>query len=236
MASPETRLREMESAPTVGCWKSIGVAGDRSCPELRELSHCRNCAVYSAAGRDALNQPLPVGYQEAWAVVLAMPAEQSIATRTQSIAIFRLQNEWFGLAASVFQAVTPIVPIRRIPQRTNDVLLGMVNISGELQLCVSLADLLGLPRATRDDATHQTARLTYARMVVVQLANARWVFPVDDIYGFERFAIDQIKPAPANVSQLPDRCTQGVIEWQGNFLSYLDDARLTHSLQRRALT
>jgi chemotaxis-related protein WspD len=236
MESPGTILREMEFSQAVSCWKSIGVAGDRSCPELLELSHCRNCAVYSAAGRDALNQPLPVGYQEAWAVVLATPVAPSIATQTQSLAIFRLQNEWFGLAASVFQAVTPIVPIRRIPQRTNAVLLGIVNISGELQLCVSLADLLGLPLATGDDATPQTARLTYARMVVVQLANERWVFPVDDIYGFERFAIDQVKPPPANVSQLPDRCTQGVIEWRGNSLSYLDDARLTHCLQRRALT
>jgi chemotaxis-related protein WspD len=234
MEAPETIVRAMEHSQPASCWKSIGVAGDRSCPELRELSHCRNCAIYSAAGRNLLNQPLPTGYQEEWAVILATPAERSVATQTPSLAIFRLQNEWFGLSAQAFQAVTPIVAIRRIPQRTNDVLLGMVNISGELQLCVSLSDLLGLPVPI--DRPDQTTRLTYPRMVVVQLANERWVFPVDDIYGFERFAIDQVKPAPANVSQLPDRCTQGVIEWRGNFLSYLDDARLTHSLQRRALT
>jgi chemotaxis-related protein WspD len=234
MEAPETIVPAMEFSQTASCWKSIGVAGDRSCPKLLELSHCRNCSIYSAAGRDVLNQPLPVGYQEEWAVILATPAARSVATQTPALAIFRLQNEWFGLSAQAFQAVTPIVPIRRIPQRTNDRLLGMVNISGELQLCVSLAQLLNLPVAV--DAQEHMTRLTYPRMVVVQLANERWVFPVDDIYGFERFTIDQVKPPPAHLIELPDRCTQGVIAWQGNFLSYLDETRLSHSLQRSALT
>jgi chemotaxis-related protein WspD len=217
------------------CWKTIGIEGDRTCPELRELSHCRNCPIYAAAGRDLLSQPLPMGYQEEWAVVLATPIEAVGASETRSIAIFRLQDEWFGLAAQAFQAVTPIVPIRRIPQRTNDVLLGLVNISGELQLCVSLANLLGL---AGDDQTadDQTGRLTYPRMVVIQLGAARWVFPVDDIYGIERLPIEAIKPAPVNVHQSPDCLTQGVIEWRGKFVSYLDEQRLSQRLQRRAIT
>ncbi len=232
----ELSLPDVEFSQTARCWKTIGVAGDRSCPELRELSHCRNCAVYSAAGRDLLNQPLPTGYQEEWAVVLATPKENAAAIATRSVAIFRLQDEWFGLSAQMFQAVVTIVPIRRIPQRSNDVLLGLVNISGELQLCVSLAQLLGLPSSQSTATTDQTTALIYPRMVVVQLGEARWVFPVDDIYGVERFAIDQIQPAPANVSQQQHCLTQGVIEWRGHFLSYLDEARLSQRLQRSALT
>jgi chemotaxis-related protein WspD len=211
------------------CWQSIGVQGDRSCPELRELSHCRNCPTSAAAGRELLNQPLPAGYQEEWAVILATPTAPSASLRTESLTIFRLQGEWFGLSAAVFEAVTPIGPIRPIPQRSNDVLLGLVNISGELQLCVSLAALLGLPPSP----IGPPSTLTYRRMVVVKLAGAQWVFPVDDIYGIERFTNDDVKPAPANVSQ--QHLTRGVIEWRGHFLSYLDDARLSHSLQRRAL-
>jgi chemotaxis-related protein WspD len=231
----ELALPTIEFSQTARCWKTIGVAGDRSCPELRELSHCRNCPVYAAAGRDLLNQPLPTGYQEEWAVVLATPKEDAAAIATRSVAIFRLRDEWFGLSAQMFQAVTTIVPIRRIPQRSNDVLLGLVNISGELQLCVALDRLLGLA-PTVGTSADQTTRLVYPRMVVVQLGEARWVFPVDDIYGIERFAIDQIQPAPANVSQQRDCLTQGVIEWRGHFLSYLDAARLSQRLQRSALT
>jgi chemotaxis-related protein WspD len=231
----ETSMPTIEFSQTARCWKTIGVAGDRSCPDLRELSHCRNCPVYAAAGRDLLNQPLPTGYQEEWAVILATPKVDAAAIVRQSVAIFRLQDEWFGLSAQMFQAAVTIVPIRRIPQRSNDVLLGLVNISGELQLCVALDRLLGLA-PTVGASADQTTRLVYPRMVVVQLGEARWVFPVDDIYGIERFAIDQIQPAPANVSQQQHCLTQGVIEWRGHFLSYLDAARLSQRLQRSALT
>jgi chemotaxis-related protein WspD len=233
-------LPELSLSPSTRCWKTIGIEGDRSCPELRELSHCRNCPIYAAAGRDMLNQPLPSGYQESWAVALGMPKESVTVSELRSVAIFRLRDEWFGLSAAAFQAVTTIVPIRRIPQRSNDVLLGLVNISGELQLCISLADLLGLPQMSgasgKNSSDTTIQQLTYARMVVIQLGAARWVFPVDDIYGIERFGIDAIKTAPTNVSQLADRLTQGVIEWRGQFVSYLDDQRLSHSLQRRAIT
>jgi chemotaxis-related protein WspD len=209
------------------CWQSIGVQGDRSCPELQELSHCRNCTIYAAAGRDLLNQPFPTGYQEEWAVLLAVPTEASVAQRTASLAIFRLQDEWFGLSAAVFEAVTPIGPVRQIPQRRNAVLLGLVNISGELQLCADLAALLDIPIGSAGQG--------HPRMVVVQLAGGRWVFPVDEIYGIERFDMADIKPAPAHVSPSQQPLTRGVIQWRGNFLSYLDDAMLSHSLQRRAL-
>jgi chemotaxis-related protein WspD len=108
-----------------------------------------------------------------------------------------------------------------------------------LQLCVSLANLLGLPPSDDLRPSQQSGDsrqlLIYPRMVVVQLGSERWVFPVDDIYGMERFAIDTIQPAPANVTQLNHSLTQGVIQWQGNFVSYLDDERLRYSLQRRAL-
>ena len=31
------------------CWRRIGVAGDRTCPELAQHVHCRNCPVYAGA-------------------------------------------------------------------------------------------------------------------------------------------------------------------------------------------
>jgi chemotaxis-related protein WspD len=239
----ETTLQVPESTVTEStvtesrlnhCWQSIGVQGDRSCPELAELSHCRNCTVYGAAGRELLNQPWPAGYQEEWAVILATPIGQSASLQTESVAIFRLQEEWFALSAAVFEAVMPIGPIRPIPQRSNDVLLGLVNIGGELQLCVSLAALLGLP-PIQPAAEEEDVLLVYPRMVVVKLAGGRWVFPVDDIDGIERFCSDDVKPAPANVSQLQQHLTRGVIPWRGQFLSYLDETLLSHSLHRRAL-
>jgi chemotaxis-related protein WspD len=216
------------------CWKTIGIDGDRSCDELRELIHCRNCPVYSRSSRDRLNQPFPPGYQDDWAEILAAPLGQSQSVETISLAIFRLQQEWFALPAHLFVAVTDVVPIRAIPQRHNEVLLGLANVQGELHLCVSLTALLGIPSMA--DATSQISTLTYPRMVMIQLAGARWVFPVDDIYGIERFELAAVMPAPANVSQSYSHLTQGVVAWRDRCLSYLDETLLTESLRRRALT
>lgn len=33
--------------------------GDRSCLQLSEVKHCRNCPVYAAAGRALLERPIP---------------------------------------------------------------------------------------------------------------------------------------------------------------------------------
>jgi chemotaxis-related protein WspD len=216
------------------CWKTIGIEGDRSCHELREFVHCRNCRVYSNSSRALLNQPFPPGYQDDWAEILAEPLGQSQSVETVSLAIFRLQQEWFALPAHLLVAVTEIVPIRSIPQRSNEVLLGLANVQGELHLCVSVAALLGI-RPTSAAASHGST-LTYPRMVIIQLAGAPWVFPVDDMYGIERFELATVKPAPANVSQFYSHLTQGVMAWRDRCLSYLDETLLTESLQRRALS
>jgi chemotaxis-related protein WspD len=199
------------SAPEF-CWKTIGIQGDRSCAELPTVGHCRNCQVYSRIGRDLLNRPFPQDYPTEWAMNLAQPIEADNQAKTKSLAIFRLQNEWFALSAEVLSSVTTIVPIRHIPQRSNGILLGLVNIQGELQLAISLAALLGLGDLQQVEISQAEAiaaqftsqsigNRAYARMVLVQLAGARWVFAVDDIYGIERFGLEEMKPAPANVTR-----------------------------------
>src|SRR5437899_11472574 len=48
------------------CWSEIGVHGDGSCAELKKFVHCRNCPVYSNAGAQLLNRPLPSEYRREW--------------------------------------------------------------------------------------------------------------------------------------------------------------------------
>ena len=53
------------------CWNKIGVWGDRSCPELAKVTHCHNCPVFAAAGRQFLDAPSPPDYLDEWTVRLA---------------------------------------------------------------------------------------------------------------------------------------------------------------------
>ena len=40
------------------------------CPRLDEVIHCRNCEVFTQAGRNLLERALPEEYKEEWGSVL----------------------------------------------------------------------------------------------------------------------------------------------------------------------
>jgi len=55
------------------CWNRIGVEGegDHSCIQLKTVIHCRNCPIYSSAGRGLLEREAPPEYLDEWTDILA---------------------------------------------------------------------------------------------------------------------------------------------------------------------
>ncbi len=133
-------------APHNDCWNRIGVRGDRTCPELTQVGHCHNCPVFAAAGRTFLNASSPAGYVDEWTERLAAPVEKAAAD-LQSVFTFRLAEEWLALPVGVLVEVTGMRPVHRIPFHAG-ILAGIVNVRGELNLCVHLSILLGLQPAS----------------------------------------------------------------------------------------
>jgi chemotaxis-related protein WspD len=129
-------------APQSDCWNRIGVRGDRSCPELTQYVHCQNCPVFAAAGRHFLDVPTPPDYLDEWTERLAAPAEEATAD-LEGVLVFRLADEWLALSVHTLVEVTTPRPIHRVPHR-GGLLAGLVNIRGELCLCVHLTKLLGI--------------------------------------------------------------------------------------------
>src|SRR5580698_2152106 len=140
------------------CWNKIGVTGDRSCPELDTFIHCRNCPVYAAAARTFFDRPATEGYLAEWSrwlgssVALDVRGEKTGEADTGarasdgeavSVLIFRLGAEWLAFRTRAVAEVTTPRPVHRIPHRSNQVLVGLVNLQGQVQLCVSLRGLLG---------------------------------------------------------------------------------------------
>ncbi|MBW4494242.1 MAG: chemotaxis protein CheW [Oscillatoria princeps RMCB-10] len=218
---------------TSECGQLIGIWGDRSCPELKTHTHCRNCPVYSAGGRNLLERVAPAGYVSEWTDLLAEQKEAT-AKGTVPVVIFRLGVEWLALPAGLFQEVTPVSPVRTLPHRSNDILLGLVNIRGELQMCVSLSSLLRLDAAPAPAGKNINSAV-YKRMVVVEKEGNRWVFPVDEIYGVHRITTEEVRNAPATVSKVPDTYIKGMISWREESVSYLDDELLFYTLNKRLL-
>lgn len=121
------------------CWNRIGIHGDKSCPLLSEHIHCRNCAVYSAAATRLLDR---YALQQDDRLQVSSAVESEVKTR--SLLMFRLGEEWLGLATRSLVEVAPLQAIHSLPHQRSGALLGVANVRGALVACLSLVELLGL--------------------------------------------------------------------------------------------
>jgi chemotaxis-related protein WspD len=220
------------------CWNRIGVQGDRSCPELARVLHCHNCPVFAAAGRRFLDTPSPDGYLDEWTERLARPLEEA-ATDLQSVLLFRLGDEWLALPVDVLVEVTTPRPVHRVPHR-GGLLAGLVNVRGELYLCVRLDRLLGIHRKEEggrpkeESANGRPADPSLgSRLLLVRREADRWVFPVDEVAQVYRFPAAALTRAPATVARASSRLTRGVLAWKGRSVGCLDEGWLFQALRAR---
>lgn len=221
------------------CWNRIGVMGDRTCGELKRVIHCRNCEVYSAAGRSLLERTAPADYLKEWTEVLAETSSLNTgigegtlvrAADTMSVIIFRLGNERLALPVSVLQEVTPPCTIHTVPHRSDDLFLGILNIRGETLLCTSLSHLLGLETIAEPESP---SFISTRRLIVAGRHQNKWVFPADEIHGIYRFHLDEFKEAPVVVAKASETYTKGVFTWQDKQVNFLDCELLFYTLNRK---
>ena len=215
-------------APMEHCWRHVGVGGDRTCAELATFIHCRNCPVLAAAARRFFDRPAPSGYLESWQTILEQPAADLDADAS-SVLIFRLGNEWLSLPTAVLVEVTQPRQLHRLPHRSGTIIAGIVNIRGQLQVCIRLEGLLGLDATAKEPPI---AALT-ARLLVVERAGARWAFRVDEVAGVHRVPKRSLRDVPATVSGADTRATVALFAWQDRTVGLLDEARLLDGLPRQ---
>lgn len=233
-AQETTSLQEAGNPPDTveDCWNLIGSFGDGSCMELAEAILCRNCRLFSTAGRNLLEREPPEGYVEDWTELLGRRKAFQGATTTGAI-IFRLGLEWLALPAGVFKQVAQIRTIHSLPHRSGPILKGLANVLGALRLCISLHDLLGVEKAT--DSDQRPERKTYARLAVIEKEGDCWVFPVDEVYGMYRLHPDELQSVPVTVARSAVSYTKGLFHCGDKIVGFLDDTLLFYSLKRRIL-
>ncbi|MFO0797430.1 MAG: chemotaxis protein CheW [Gemmataceae bacterium] len=208
------------------CWQAVGVWGDRTCPELRQHTHCHNCPMFAAAGRRFLDAPSPAGYLDEWTARLAEPVRRA-ADGVFGALVFRLGEEWLALPVGVLVEVTHPRRPHRIPHR-GGLLAGLVNVRGELHLCVRLDLLLGIERPA--EPANTTAR---PRMVVMRQGGDRWAFAADDVDLVRRVATADLATAPPTLARAAARVTRGVVHRDGRAIGLLDETRLFEALRER---
>jgi chemotaxis-related protein WspD len=209
------------------CWQRIGIFGDATCPELPKVIHCRNCPVYSLAAHRLLDRPVPAEYRREWTAHFAEKEKLSAPARTSAV-LFRIGNEWLAFPTEAFQEVAERRQVHSLPHRRESIVRGLVNIRGELLICISLGRLLGIEeRALEADDCPLCERF-----MAIAWDGSRFVFPVGEVHGVERFHLEELREPPAALARSSARHAQGVFRWRENAVGFLDPAAIFASCHR----
>jgi chemotaxis-related protein WspD len=199
--------------------------------------HCRNCPVFAGAALGFFERRAPDGYLADWSEWLAEPAgpatywnasevesEQYLSQdEAVSVFIFQLGEEWLAFHTKTIVEVASPSPIHRIPHRSNSVLTGVVNLQGQVQLCVSLHGLLGATATPRPSP----------RLVVLRDADRAetWVFAADDVVGVRRVPRAQWRTVPSTLINPAIGFSQAILSWDGRTVGLLDEQRIFTALR-----
>jgi chemotaxis-related protein WspD len=213
------------------CWNRIGVWGRNveRCPELGRVIHCRNCTVYSAAGRQLLNRSLSSDYQNEWTGRLAEEQEKKHSD-IKSAFVFRAGAQWFALPCTAVREIADIGPIHSIPHRSNNILRGVVNIKGKLEICVSVGAVLGIERCEIAEQTNQYVAPT--RLIVVVNNNQVLAFPVTEIMGIIRYRPEAVRDLPVAAPGTHAVYASGILHHDNKEITFLKFKQLFRSLTR----
>lgn len=214
-------LRELSVA---SCWATIGLRGDKSCPQLTVYAHCRNCPAYADIAATLLDRPT---IDEIWDYQSDSQADDPAIGKTndRSALIFRLGNEWLGLEMRVLDEVIELRHVHRLPHRSNPVLLGLVNVRGELVVCVSLDQLLGIEAENPEEGRSQ-------RLLILRSASGLLAVPVDEVQHTHSFQTTDLIAPPATISRSAGSYTTDLLHWRGRNVAIIDDSRMIEAFER----
>ncbi|MER2534389.1 MAG: chemotaxis protein CheW [Rhizobiaceae bacterium] len=141
---------------------------------------------------------------------------------TESIAVFRLAREWFGLPTTALDEIIAARPVHTLPHRRHPALLGLINVRGQLVVCISAAQLL-LGAAPAPGAQ---------RLLVARHAGGRFALPADEVQHTLEYRLREMKPAPSTVARSASSYTRGLVSWGDRTIARLDEALLFEGLGR----
>jgi chemotaxis-related protein WspD len=241
MTTPPLNLNAQQLQQTVEapCWQSIGIFGDRSCPQLEKYLHCRDCPVYQSAGWKLLDHQPPENYLEDWSTRLQQPQDSGLSCGSPMV-MFRVAQEWLVMPVQQINEIANIRAIHTIPHRSNSILLGLANIRGELPLCIAMHRLLNSSDEQNEEKIARVSRLiaedcpeeysSYGRFLVVRLSSGLWALWVDEVHSVVRIETQKVEAIPSTLKRNTQSILTGVYPLDGKSIGIIDEEKLAHQL------
>ena len=197
---------------------------DEECERLAEVVHCRNCDVFSMAGRGIFENKHPPGYIVQWQKAISSQKEQR-DKGSIGVMVFRVGNEWLSLPVKYLQEIVEERVIHKIPHNEGVYILGIVNIGGEVNICYSLKNLLEIEKSKRKSESK------LRRLIVIVINGDRFVLPVSEISGLARYSPDDLLPSPATVSKKMGTYFKGIFQHEKRQVAALNMEQIYRGLE-----
>ena len=175
-----------------------------------------------------LERPVPDEYRREWTGHY-IQSRQRVETRVNSVLLFRLGDEWLAMDSHCVNEICEMKTIHSLPHRSDPLLKGLVNIRGELRICISIGSIMQLEKASvPQDIDHEI----FERMVLVEKDTQSFVFPVSEVHGIHHYANNELHATPATVAKSSNSFTTGILPWNGLHVGILDHEFLFYALVR----
>jgi len=150
---------------------------------------------------------------------------------TKSVVIFSIATEWLALPTEIFQEVVDQYVVRTLPHHRGGILSGLVNVRGDLLLCVALGTLLGLENVS--GVQHTEKRTAHRRLLICNRKGDRLAFSADEVYGAYGYHPGHLRDVPATLARAAaGTYTLGVLPWNDRTVGCLDDELLYYALNK----
>lgn len=164
-----------------------------------------------------------------WTKLIGQKKDESTEKVEISVIIFRLGTKWLAIPATVFSEIYRNFRIHTIPQRSNSILLGIVNFRGQLALCVNMQKVLGIESIP---SNHESEEKTHLQiMMAIQKEKELWVFRAAELFGIFHCDAASVQNVPPQVLKLKNNCLRGFIKWNEKQVGLLDEELLFAKLR-----
>lgn len=176
-----------------------------------------------------------ISYLEEWAKLLAKPLEKVEDAKETSMVVFRLSNEWFSLPTLLFSEISIPHLINPIPCQKDSLVLGIVNLRGQLLVCFSMHKLLGIKEEKTNKLKHYKIDFHYPRLGAISDENMFLTFPIDEVDGIYSIDLSQMSNIPITIANSQENYLKGAIKWNEKKIYIINEEILFQNLRSKIL-
>lgn len=180
--------------------------------------------------------PDPQALQHATGEVAARATD--LGSLARSLFVFRLGGEWLGLPAAIVDEVLEPRPIHSLPHRREGLVRGLLNVRGQLTVCVALESLLQIDRERAGGAGTVAGAASLAgvlgrRLVVLSAQGQQLAFESDEVHGAHRYDPATLGELPGTVALASAAFSTGMLAMGERSVGLLDDGLVLSAIHRR---